>query len=275
MWIKAACIDRDQARGTVSRGPIFGFPTCTPEKARRTTVSLVPNRRCCGLSLWAEYLFTNLGAVMIISRFNPLCSVLLLSVATNVVALGDQITIGGPLSPDGTTEVTCDLPVEVRHRNRGGRNGAGLCVFASIDHSALYQNDPTVIGFFQKMFAEPGGGWPAKVDAMMKKYCPHAHYLQYEGNDPAILELAIKTGRMPAVTYNGHDPHYGMNQSIAHMVSLVHLDASYAVVLDNNFVGERDLVWLSPEDFYRRWRGSGSGWAVVLLSSPPPPVPQN
>lgn len=186
-----------------------------------------------------------------------------------------KIDIGGPLGPDHKTEVTCDLPREARHKNRGGRNGAGLCVFASLDHAALFQNDRAVTGLFQKMFAEPGGGWPQKVDAMMRKYCPRAVYLQYEGNDPGILRLALKTGRMPSVTYNGHDPHYGMNQSIAHMVNLVHLDEKYAVVLDNNFIGDRDLVWLSPDDFSRRWRGNGSGWAIILLSPPPPPVPHN
>jgi hypothetical protein len=56
-------------------------------------------------------------------------------------------------------------------------------------------------------------------------------------------------------------------------VNLIHLDANWAVVLDNNFVGENQLVWLTPDDFYRRWRGNGGGWSVVLLSPPPPPVP--
>ncbi|OAI41017.1 hypothetical protein AYO40_00625 [Planctomycetaceae bacterium SCGC AG-212-D15] len=188
---------------------------------------------------------------------------------------GSKIIIGGPLAPDGATEVACDLPVEARHKNRGGRDGSGLCVFCSVDHAALYQDDANVAGLFQKMFAENGGGWPAKVDAMMRKYCPSAQYLQYEGSDSSVLKLALKTGRMPSVTYNGHCPHYGMNQSIAHMVNLIHLDDKYAVVLDNNFIGERDLVWLSPADFYKRWRGNGSGWTVILLSPPPPPIPHN
>ena len=227
---------------------------------------------------------------MFVSRpFACVAGVLLLVSASNVVqpslgndttqstrALapsGSNITVGGPLGPDSKTEVTCDLPVEARHKNRGGRDGAGLCVFASLDHAALYQNDRAVTGIFQKMFAEPGGGWPQKVDAMMRKYCPGAVYVQYEGKDPSILKLALKTGRMPSVTYNGHDPHY--RGSIAHMVNLVHLDDKYGVVLDNNFVGERELVWLSPSDFQQRWRGNGSGWAVILLSPPPSPVPHN
>lgn len=176
-----------------------------------------------------------------------------------------KATIGGPRSPDGKVEVTCDLPVEMRHLNRGGSNGAGLCVFASIDHAALYQNDDKVIGLFQKMFKEPGGGWPAKVKAMMAKYCPGAQYVQYEGKDPAILDLALKTGRMPAVIYGGD-----------HMVSLVYLDATWACCLDNNYIGENQLRWFKRDEFVNRvWRGGGNGWAVVLLHPRPPAPPHN
>ena len=108
---------------------------------------------------------------------------------------------------------------------------------------------------------------------MIAKYGKGAKYLQYEGKDPAILKAALASGRMPSVTYDGHDPHY--RGTIAHMVNLVHLDEKYAVVLDNNFVGENELVWLSPEEFRSRWLGNGGGWAVVLLSPPPPPIPRN
>ena len=85
--------------------------------------------------------------------------------------------------------------------------------------------------------------------------------------------IALKTGRMPSVTYDGHDPHY--SGSIAHMVNLIYLDDQEACVLDNNFVGEQELVWLSRADFLQRWTGGSQGWAVILLAPPPPPVPHN
>lgn len=183
------------------------------------------------------------------------------------------ITIGGPTSPDGSVEVTCDLPVEQRTKNVGGRDGAGLCVFSSIGHAARWQNERRLINFQQVMRAEPGGGYPAKVDRMIEKYGKGTPYLQYEGGDPAILKAALATGRMPSITYNGRDPHY--RGTIAHMTNLVHLDDKWAVVLDNNFVGPDELVWLSPDEFLQRWKGNGGGWAVVLLAPPPPPVPHN
>jgi hypothetical protein len=188
-----------------------------------------------------------------------------------VPAVASKITVGGPVGPDGKTEVACDLPVSERMRNVGGRDGAGLCVFTSIQNAARYQNELRLVNFQADMRREPGGGYPAKVDTMIAKYGKGTPYLQYEGKDPSILKAALATGRMPSVTYNGHDPHYA--GTIAHMVNLIHLDANWAVVLDNNFVGENQLVWLTPDDFYRRWRGNGGGWSVVLLSPPPPPVP--
>jgi hypothetical protein len=153
----------------------------------------------------------------------------------------------------------------------GPGSGAGLCVFTSIEHDARWQNEPRLWKFQEQMTHEPGGGYPSKVDDMIKKYAPGVSYLQYEGHDPAFLKQAMLTHRMVAVTYNGHDCHYG-NQHIAHMVNLIHLSDAWACILDNNYPTE--LVWMTPSAFYKRWTGSDSnGWAVVLLNGPPPPSP--
>lgn len=178
---------------------------------------------------------------------------------------------GGPLS-DGL-EVAVDLPVSLRVKNVGGRDGAGLCVFTSIMHSARYQNERALWDFQSKMRSELGGGWPEKVDRMIAKYAPGTRYLQYEGSNPEVLEAALKSGRMPGVTYNGHDSHYG--GTIAHMVNLVYLDANAACILDNNFIGDNQLEWMTRQDFLQRWTGGRSGWAVVLLAPAPAPVPHN
>lgn len=183
------------------------------------------------------------------------------------------ITRGGPVAPDGQTEVTCDLPVEQRTKNVGGRDGAGLCVFSSVGHAARFQNERRLVNFQADMRKELGGGYPDKLDRMIEKYGRGTPYLQYEGQDLAVLRAALRTGRMPSVTYNGRDVHY--HGTIAHMVNLVHLDGRWATVLDNNFVGADELVWLSPEEFRQRWCGDGNGWAVILLAPPPPPVPRN
>jgi hypothetical protein len=179
----------------------------------------------------------------------------------------------GKVSPDQSEAITCDLPEAEKFRNQGGRDGAGLCVFASITWAAKYQNERKLFQLFEQMRQEPGGGYPEKVDRMIAKYAPGAGYVQYEGNDPAILRAALAGGRMPSVTYNGHDPHY--RGSIAHMVNLVHLSDRWACISDNNFPKDDQHVWLTPDAFFERWRGGRSGWAVVLLAPPPPPPPFN
>jgi hypothetical protein len=107
---------------------------------------------------------------------------------------------------------------------------------------------------------------------MMGKYAAGVKYVQYEGNDPAILDLAIKTGRIVSVTY-GYSERYGGR--VAHMTNLVHIDDKNACVLDNNFIGENQLEWMSRAEFLRRWKLGGNGWAVIILNPPPPPIPIN
>lgn len=189
--------------------------------------------------------------------------------------------IGGPKHIDGT-EVACDIPHEKWMENSVGTDNSGLCVFTSINVAAFWQHVKEAWDFQQKMRRELGGGWPEKVDKMIAKYCPGVEYVQYEGPDSSILDLAIKSGRMPCVTY-GFSERYqdknGRGGQIAHMVNLVHLDSKWACVLDNNFVAPASLEWMSRDEFFRRWklgsRGNKDGWAVVLLRPPPPPVPHN
>lgn len=232
-------------------------------------------------------------------RFSLVCaflSLISLSISNLPQLAADAVgtlSVGGPTSPDGKTEVTCDLPVELRQKNIGGTDGAGLCVFTSIEHAARFQNEQRLWNFQKDMSHERGGGYPQKVDAMIAKYgtsyalangvpcskhdpgaiATHARYVQFEGGDPSILKAAIATGRMPGVTYNGHDPHY--RGTIAHMVSLIYLDDAQACILDNNFINADSLVWMSYQDFLARWKGNSGGWAVVLLAPPPPPPPKN
>jgi hypothetical protein len=197
---------------------------------------------------------------------------LLLIAAGGLQAPAASSQIAGRISPDGKEEIQCDLPSQEHLKNVAGRDGSGLCVFSSLEIAGHWQNVAELRGFQKKMQSEQGGGWPEKVDAMVAKYAPHTKYLQYNGADPAVLKLALKTGRMPAVTY-GYSPRYGGR--VAHMVNLVHLSAHWAAVLDNNFPGEDRYEWMAPTEFYRRWQMNGGGWAIVLLAPPPPPIPIN
>lgn len=188
-------------------------------------------------------------------------------------------SVGGNRAPDGT-EIHCDLPGSEHLKNKGGRDGAGLCVFTSIDHSARWQQVPQLIGFRDWMTKHPGGGYPSKVTKMISQICKERGmlepaYIQVEGADLEVLKRACVGGRMPGVTYcRSPTGRYG-GQTIAHMVSLPHADAKNFCVLDNNYPGADQYEWMTPEEFRKTYTGGGGGWAVILLEPGPPPPPKN
>lgn len=181
---------------------------------------------------------------------------------------------GGLVSPDGSEEIMCPLPQGERKKNVGGSDGSGLCVFTSIEYTARWSNARELFDFQAHMRKEPGGGYPQKVDQMMKKYAPTAQYLQCTNSDLGILKQALKSGRMCAVTYCGKDKHYG-GQSVPHMCTLAHLSDKWAAIMDNNFTSDNQIMWMPVDDFVQRWKGmDGTGWAVILLNPGPSPVPR-
>jgi len=197
---------------------------------------------------------------------------LLLATVCSVVASTVLAFTASPQPVMNGVVAAVDLPVSQHMKNTGGSDGAGLCVFTSVEQAARWQNVRELEGFQSWMTRRPGGGWPAKLDQMIEQYCASVgqkapSYIQHTGGDADILDLAIKTGRMPCVTYAGRDDFY--KGRIAHMVNLAHLDDRTAAIIDNNRPGV--WVWMSRDEFMARWRDMRGGWAVVLLASPPPP----
>lgn len=193
---------------------------------------------------------------------------------------------GGPVSPDGKTEVQVDLPQALRKKNISSPppNGPGCCVFRSIDFASKWQHEAALYDFPEWMVDHnvAGGGWPDKVTELVKKISadrglPEPEILQYSGDDPSLIAAALKSGRLPCITYCGRDCHYGPSKSVAHMTNCVCYDANtdQVAILDNNFIGGEELVWMSVRDFLERYKGNGTGWTIVLLAPPPVPVPHN
>lgn len=185
--------------------------------------------------------------------------------------------IAGP-THDGE-DVSCDLPGSLHMKNRGGSNGAGMCVMTSIEHAALWSGLDEYRGLRDWCAKEPGGGYPSKVDRQLAAFCKEKglsppRYIQYEGKDPrALLELLDRTQRMACLTY-GWSPRYG--QRIYHMVNGVKFNGRWAVALDNNYPGESNYEWTTPEEFVRRvMHGDGSAWVFAWLAPAPPPPPRN
>lgn len=213
---------------------------------------------------------------------------LILAVVLSPPLVAQTIHPGGPT--DGGVRATADLPASQHMRNTGGSDGAGLCVFTSIEHCSRWQS-LVLAGLQSYMTTQPGGGYPDKVEQVITAFCRQnkrdiPKFIQHTGGDETVLDLAIKTGRMPGITYAGQDDFY-VGQTIAHMVNLVYLDADRAAILDNNRPGV--FVWMSRKQLLDRWRGNdangrpltvrqgvrqtpiGGGWTVIFLDGPPPP----
>lgn len=170
-------------------------------------------------------------------------------------------------------ELQIDLPGTQHVRNIGApKDGKGLCVFASMDMAARWHTVRPLVGIMNQI--PYGGGWPEKVDAVLKEHAPDLSYVQYEGTSPLLMDKALREHHPVCVTY-GYGERYGM-RTIYHMVLLVYLDAKYAAILDNNFPGEDRYEWMPRDEFLKRWtHPSGKGWCFVFLASPPPPAPCN
>lgn len=202
------------------------------------------------------------------------CAIPLMAVQTEHAVQATQ----GELSPDGHPAIV-DLPQELRKKNIASA-GLGCCVFRSIDHAAHWQNMPQLNGFPEWMVQNriPGGGYPTKVDRLIPQICedrgqPVPNYIQVENNDLDILKLACKTRRMVCITYSYSPSGRYSGQRIAHMVNLVHADDRWFAVLDNNYIEQ--LEWMTPEEFLPVYHGGRTGWAIIFLDYPPPPIPTN
>lgn len=164
-----------------------------------------------------------------------------------------------------------DLPMDLHVQNIPAPvDRQGLCVFASLQMAANWGGTEALYDLIHKV--KFGGGWPAKVDHYLQLLAPKLPYVQYEGKDPAILDLAIRMGRPVCITY-GYGEFY-RNRTIAHMVFLAHIDDEVAAIIDNN--DPKHWTWMSRNELLRRaMHPSGEFWAVVLLDPPPPLVPSN
>lgn len=184
-------------------------------------------------------------------------------------ALADTSVRNGPRHQG--QPVNCDLPPIIRVENSRGIDGLGLCVWASAEMMARYLYCPPLIGVFEQMKHERGGGWPDRVTKVMKKRAPDVAYRQYLGSDLEFIQSYINTGRPVCVTYGYGEIYRG---TIAHMVLCVGMNDKYTVIIDNNDIDV--YTWMTTAEFQKRFvHPRNEGWAWCIHTSPPPPVPHN
>ena len=179
-------------------------------------------------------------------------------------------TLGGLVSPDGVTHAL-PLPVDLAWPKNIASKGLGCCSFRSLGYCARWQNVPAFIDLPEQMVKAgiAGGGYPEKVDRIIREFDAQAIYWNDSSRSEAIIAAAILSKRMVCVDYSGHDPHY--SGGIAHCVCLIAFDptANWVAVLDNNYPRLDQVVWMGLDEFRQRWHG----WSYGLLATTPGALP--
>ena len=145
-----------------------------------------------------------------------------------------------------------NLPLEARQKNYGT---GGSCVCASTISCLRWQGRDDLADKVRSSCA--GGQSSQSLNAKLERL--GIRYAYTVSGDVSFLEWACRTRRGSGIGFYS-----------SHYVNLVHLDATRAVLLDNNRVGK--YITMTRAEFLRRWRQQYGGWACTVVYSPAPPV---
>ncbi len=149
-----------------------------------------------------------------------------------------------------------DIPPEWRIRN-WSLFGEGSCVHASLYMLFRWQGRHELAQWWRTN--HHSGEIPSRLE--QKLNAAGVTWAATTNGDIDFLEWACRTRRGCGVTVQGG----------AHMVCLVHLDDTWAGLLDNNDPSR--IRWRTRQSFLSEWKNSGWQWAVTPIYEPPPRVP--
>jgi len=150
-----------------------------------------------------------------------------------------------------------NVPLALRQSNWLGSEGSGSCVHATTITLLRWQGRNRMADHWRATYGN--GEW---ADALAAKFDREGVRYAYTSNqnDVNFLEWACKTRRGCGVTCMGG----------SHCIALVHLDAKWAGLIDDNDTSK--IIWVPRETFLAEWRTSNS-WAFAVLYAPPAPLP--
>lgn len=167
--------------------------------------------------------------------------------------------------PETGRQVAIRVPPEIRQKNTGGSDGAGLCVIASVTTAGRYQGVPGIDRLWEAAKQRPGGYYPEKLEALVGEILPGEKFGSYVGKDTKVVENLVRSGYVVGTTTNTGAIYGG--QPIHHMVDTVHLDESAAAIIDNN--KPEVEIWTDRSTYDERFVDGEEGWAFVWSRSPP------
>lgn len=131
---------------------------------------------------------------------------------------------------------------------------SGSCYHAAICSNMIWQGLEEQAAWWRQTYgaAESTRGIAQKLDAAGLRFAATST------GDVAFLEWAIRTRRGVAFPY-----------FTRHAINLVHLDAEWAGLQDNNSTGK--FIWVRRDEFLHNWRHKYGGCAITVVGSPAPP----
>lgn len=160
-------------------------------------------------------------------------------------------------TPKKQERPTVNVPVALRQSNWIGSQGEGSCVHATMISLLRWQGRLNKADRWRQTYGN--GEWPDDLAA--KCDGEKVRFAYTTDGDVKFLEWACRTRRGCGITVMGG----------AHMVALVHLDAQWAAILDNNSVSK--FRWVPRATLIAEWKAS-HGWAVTPIYTPAAPLPQ-
>ena len=152
---------------------------------------------------------------------------------------------------------TVNVPTADRQSNWLGGQGQGSCVWATTISLLRWQGRSRTADWIRRNYGD--GEYPEDLAAKFDR--EGIRYAYVTNGDERFLAWACRTRRGCGITVMGG----------AHMVALVHLDAEWAAILDNNSVSK--FKWVPRVTLIAEWKAS-HGWAVTPIYTPAAPLPQ-
>jgi hypothetical protein len=178
----------------------------------------------------------------------------LILVVALLAGCGRMETLARTMATDERPVV--NVPQDMRQSNWLGSRGEGSCVHATMISLLRWQGRLGMADHWRQTYGNGEG--PDNLAAKFDR--EGVRYAYVTNGDVGFLTWACRTRRGCGITVRGG----------AHMVALVHLDAEWAGLLDNNSVSK--IIWVPRDTLIAEWRAS-NGWAVVPVYTPAAPLP--
>jgi len=203
-------------------------------------------------------------------RAGAIALALVTALGSGASAQSDPSRYGERWSTDGRDpktgqRVAIRVDPQIRQKNTGGSDGAGLCVIASATTAGRHEGVPGIDRLWEEAKKRPGGYYPEKLEKLVTEVLPGEKFGSYVGRDTKVVENLIRQGHVVGTTTNTGSIYGG--QRIHHMVDTVHLDGTSAAIVDNN--KPEVEIWTDRSTYDERFVDGDEGWAFVWARARP------